>query len=350
MQAVLGRDLDKALKGGALAPATSAGVTIGVVQNGVRRVFSFGTATPDSIFEIGSITKTFTGLVLAQMIAQGAVKLNEPVRELLPQGTVAKPPGSEITLLDLVTHHSGLPLLPDNWRPANQNNPYADYRPANLYEFLGTRGVERPAEAAFLYSNLGVGLLGQALANRANMTYARLVEQKVTLPLGMKDTGMSLSPEQQRRFIQGHTTDHKPAHAWDFDALAGAGALRSTAEDMLTYLEANLHPETFGSRSNAEADVRTLAQALEQSHDLRADVAPGQRIAFAWLYDTTTDDYWHSGGTGGFRSFAFFNPKGNYAAIVLFNTSSGGRASFADQVGRHIGQRFAGKPAISLGQ
>lgn len=107
-----------------------------MVRNGVRRVFAYGTARPDSAFEIGSITKTFTGLILAQMIEHGKVQLDAPVRELLPAGTVAKPQGREITLLDLVTHHSGLPRMPDNVHPADPNDPYADYLATDLYAFI----------------------------------------------------------------------------------------------------------------------------------------------------------------------------------------------------------------------
>ena len=128
------------------------------------------------MFEIGSITKVFTGLMLAQMIEQGSVRPETPVRELLPKDTVAKPKGAEITLLDLVTQHSGLPRLPDNMKPADPNNPYADYRAENLYQFLGKHGVAKPDKPAFLYSNLGMGLLGQALANRAETSYAELLK------------------------------------------------------------------------------------------------------------------------------------------------------------------------------
>ncbi len=346
MKAVLDHDLAHALERGALSPETSGGVAIGVLRNGVRRVFAYGTAKPDSIFEIGSITKTFTGLVLAQLVVQGRVRLDEPVRELLPTGTVEKPQGAEITLLDLITQHSGLPRMPDNFRPSDPSNPYADYHAANLYQFVHAHGLEKPAQTTFLYSNLGVGLLGQALANRAGTSYASLVMNEVTMPLGMSDTAVSLSPAQQARFIQGHTADHRPAHAWDIDALAGAGALRSTANDMLTYLEANLHPEKESHGDSKRS--ATLPAAFALSHQLRADAVPGMRVAFAWLYETETGTYWHDGGTGGYTAYAFFNPAGDYAGVVLFNTTLGPKGDFADLLGRHIAERFAGKPAVSL--
>ena len=347
MQAALSRDLQLALKSGNLAPATSGGMTIGIVQHGERRVFAFGTGKPDSIYEIGSLTKTFTGLILAQMVQQGLVKLDEPVRQLLPTGTVAKPPGEEITLLDLTTQHSGLPRMPDNFKPINPENPYADYGAANLYQYISGHGLEKTGTPKFLYSNLGVGLLGQALADRAGVSYPTLLAQEVTEPLGMRDTVVSLSAGQQRRFIEGHSVDHRVAHPWDLDALAGAGAIRSTANDLLTYLEAQLHPEKAGAHGSSKA--RTLAAALKLSQEPRSEAAPGMQIAFNWLYVTADGTYWHNGGTGGYSSYAFFNPKGDYAGVVLLNTTVSGTGSFADLVGHHLEQRLTGKPAISLG-
>jgi CubicO group peptidase (beta-lactamase class C family) len=347
LQAVLDKDIAEALKSGQLAPETGAGVSIGVVEHGVRRVFSYGVAKPDSIFEIGSITKTFTALMLSQMVEQGKVKLDEPVRELLPGGTVAKPEGAEITLLDIATQHSGLPRLPDNLGTAIPGNPYADYHAANLYEFMAKQGVAKPATAGFVYSNLGFGLLGQALAVRAGKAWPALLHEEVAGPLGLKDTAVSLTPEQQARFLPAHGGDHSPAHAWDFDALAGCGAIRSTAGDLLSYLEANLHPESVKPAAEWKAGA-TLAAALTQQHELRADVVPGTRIGLAWLFETESGNYWHNGATGGYSAYAFFNPKQDFAAVVLLNTTLGRDGSFADRLGQHIAERLGGKPAISL--
>jgi CubicO group peptidase (beta-lactamase class C family) len=262
------------------------------------------------------------------------------VRELLPAGTVAKPEGAEITLLDLATQHSGLPRMPDNFNPADPQDPYADYRPANLYQFVAKHGVGKPADAPFNYSNLGLGLLGQALAVRAGMTYPELLKALVTSPLGLNDTVVKLSPEQEKRFAQGHGPGHQPAHPWNIDALAGAGAIRSTAGDMLTYLEAQLHPD--------RAPKGTLGSALEMCHELRADALPGMKIGLAWLYVPEKGAFWHNGGTGGFSSYALFNPKEDYVVVVLYNTTIGANGSFADRLGEHIAERLSGKPAIVL--
>ena len=337
MQAVMDRDLRQQLTSGELAPGTGAGLAIGVLKHGERRVFTYGAARPDSLFEIGSISKTFTGLILARMVAQGKVRLDDPVRELLPAGTVAKPAGEEITLLDLATHHSGLPPLPSNIRPADRDNPYADYGPQQLYAYLASHGVAKPPDATYVYSNLGVGLLGQALAVRAGRSYADLLREEITGPLGMNDTVVKLSGDEQRRFLQGHDAKHRPVHAWDLDALAGAGGIRSTAGDMMTYLEANLHPEKYPP----------LSGALASSHLLRESADAGAQIALAWLYYADSGTYQHGGATAGFTSHAFFNPRADCAAVVLINSGPSALLS-ADVIGAHIRQRLTGEPAISL--
>lgn len=347
MESVLRRDLDKTLRSGVLSSNSQISVAIGVVRDGERRVFVIGTATPDAIFEIGSITKTFTGLMLAQSIEQGDVKPDTPVRELLPKDTIPKPAGDEITLLDLVTQRSGLPRMPGNFRPADPVNPYADYGDDDLYAFMREHGVGKPATPQFLYSNLGFALLGEALAKRANSDYAALLEHLVLQPMGLDETSIALDTERQHRFIQGHDADRQPASAWDLTSFAGAGAIRSTASDMLSYLEAQLQAAAFQPKGTTPSS-RSLAAALARSQTPQADASGPLKIAYAWLYNTRTGTYWHNGGTGGFSSFAFFNPKGRYAAIVLVNMTLTPRGSFADSLGQHIDDRFAGRQALSL--
>jgi CubicO group peptidase (beta-lactamase class C family) len=351
LQSVLDRDLAEQLKSGMLMPATGVGVSIGVVVHGVERLLSYGAAKPDSIFEIGSTTKTFTGLMLAQMVAQGEAKLDEPVRDLLPPGTAVKPVGAEITLLDLVTRRSGLPRLPSNIRVIDAQNPYADYHTADLYAFLSKNGVARipPDGSSPPFSDLGFGLLGHALANRAGISYSDLLKEEIANPLGLQDTTISLSPAQELRFLHGtNGVDHRRAHPLDFDAMAGAGAIRSTAGDMLAYLEANLHPENLKPAANSKA-ASTLSEALTLSHQLQGgEIRPGMRIALAWLYQTNTGNYWHDGATAGFSSYVFFNPQSDYAAVVLLNAAPQVEDSLVDRLGEHIGERLAGKPAISL--
>jgi len=347
LKAVLDRDLAIALKSGPLAPETQGGVTIGVVQHGVERIFSYGTARLDSVFEIGSITKTFTGLILAQMVEQGKVKLDDPVRELLPPDTVAKPAsGGEITLVDISDQHAGLPRMPDNFHPADPNNPYADYDVKLLYAFVAKHGVARTADAPFLYSNLAVGLLGQALANRAGIPYSTLLHDQIIGPLKMGDTAIALTPELRARFIPGFAGG-KPAHEWDLDALAGAGGIRSTAADMLKYLEAQLHPDQLAASALTTPDGKTLPTAIAMSHTIHAEVGGGQHIALNWFRIDATGSFWHNGGTGGYSSYALFNPAKDYALVVLYNAGPVPDV-FADKLGAHIEQRLTGSPAETL--
>ncbi|MBV8631960.1 MAG: beta-lactamase family protein [Silvibacterium sp.] len=347
LKGVLDRDLAAQLSTGQLAPGTHIGLTIGVLQHGERRILTYGVAKEDSVFEIGSITKTFTATILAQMVEQGMVRLDEPVRELLPPGTVAKPAGPEITLLDLSDQHSGLPRMPDNFHPAHPENPYADYDAKLLYQFIAKIGVAVPPNASFLYSNLGVGLLGQALSNRAKMPYPELLRQQVTGPLGMNDTAVALTPSTQSRFLPGYDGEGHSAHAWDLDALAGAGAIRSTAADMLIYLEAQLHPDKLPPAVLAQPKGKTLPAAIAQTHVIHGEAGPGMHIALNWLRFDATGSYWHNGGTGGYSSYALFNQDKDFALVVLCNCSPGPR-SLTDKLGMHISQRLRGEPAVSL--
>ena len=348
LKSVIDADLASGATLGDLAPETGGGVTIGVVSHGKRLVWTYGAAKANSVFEIGSISKTFTGLILAQMAAQNKVKLDEPVRALLPAGTVAAPAsGGEITLLDLSAQRSGLPRLPDNLTSADESNPYADYDVKALYAYVAAHGVALPAMPQFGYSNLGVGLLGQALAERAHTTYEALLKKQVTGPLGMRDTVITIPAALQARFIQGHDGEHKPAHAWDIPALAGAGAIRATAGDMLTYLEAQLHPDHLPATARNSAEGKTLAAAIAASHEIRGEVGYRSHIALNWFHDDTTGCFWHNGATGGYSAFALFSPERDFAVVVLGNTSPGS-ADFTDTLGRHIGQRLNGLPAVSL--
>jgi CubicO group peptidase (beta-lactamase class C family) len=339
LQAVLDRDLADAIRNGHLAPNAGGGVSVGIYQHGARRIFAYGAAAPDSIFQIGSITKPFTGLLLAKMVQQGIVEFDQPVRQLVPAVGLHRRAENEITLLDLATHHSGLPAMPVNFHPADPANPYADYDAMKLYAYLANRGFGKVADLGFRYSNLGFGLLGHALGNRAGVDYATLVRQSITGPLGMNDTVVALSPEQRPRFLQGYNDERQQVPPWDLDVLAGAGGLRSTAPDMLTWLEANLHPERLGAGP--------LSAALVASHQVRARLGSNLGIALAWMFHADTGNFEHGGATVSFTADAFFNPKDDLAVIVLSNVGPGTAVS-ADVLGEHLRARLVGRPAVAL--
>jgi D-alanyl-D-alanine-carboxypeptidase/D-alanyl-D-alanine-endopeptidase len=349
LKAVLDREFAPILDHGVLAKSTGGGIVIGVYDHGQTRIFNYGTAQPDSMFEIGSVTKTFTGLILAQMVEQKKVALDDPVRALLPDGTVVRPLGPEITLLDLATQHSGLPRMPDNFKPADPANPYADYHAAQMYEYINKHGVARPQDPGFLYSNFGFGLLGQALSVRAGVSYDQLVKTEITGPLHMDDTVITLSPAQQARLIQGHDAANNPAGRWNLDAFAGAGALVSTAADMIKYLEANLHPEKFSASAAAGSPLSTLPAAVALDHQLHGSSIGTSKIALAWLFNDQDHIYAHDGGTGGYTSFVSFMPNDDRAIVVLYNREdTAGGNPFTARVWARILAMMSGKPSPPL--
>ena len=177
------------------------GIVVGVIEPAGRRVIAHGnlakgdprTLDGDTIFEIGSISKVFTSLVLADMVSRKEVTLDDPAAKYLPEHVrMPERSGKPITLLDLATHSSGLPNVPSNMTRKDPANPYADYSVDDLYEFLSGYTLPRDPGSEVEYSNLGAGLLGHILACRAGTDYESLVRSRITRPLGMPDTGITL--------------------------------------------------------------------------------------------------------------------------------------------------------------
>jgi len=308
------------------------GIITGVIDEKGRQVIASGkvsldgTQPPDgdTVYEIGSVTKVFTSLILADMIEKGEVKPDDPVAKFLP-ATVKVPSrnGRQITLLDLSMQVSGLPRLPDNMKPADPANPYADYDAAKLYDFLSRYTLTRDPGEKYEYSNLAVGLLGHALALKAGMSYEELLRRRIFDPLGMSSTSIMLSEAQKKRLAPGYDASLKPAKNWDLDALAGAGAVRSTANDMLKFVAANLELTDTPLKS-AMRRMRSVTKAIG---------AEDMEIGMAWHVLTKFDTriWWHNGGTAGYRSFVGFNPAKKEGVVILCNTFMDN-----DDLGRHI--------------
>ncbi len=208
-----------------LSPAYAVGF---IDSTGAIRFVTVGTGANNapidahSVFEIGSITKTFTGTILASMVADGTVRLDQPVAELLPTGTVIPSRnGTPITLRDLATQSSGLPRMPGNFAPRDPANPYADYDGAKMLAFLASYQLTRDPGAQYDYSNLGVGLLGYALAAKSKLSYEQLVTRRVLAPLGMQESRIALTPAMRSRLAPGHDANGAVVANWDLDALAG---------------------------------------------------------------------------------------------------------------------------------
>ena len=209
------------------------GIVVGLLDaRGTRRIVAVG-VDGSQVFEIGSITKAFTASLLADMAARGEVRLDDPVAKYLPPSAhVPSRNGKQITLVDLATQSSGLPRLPTNLAPRNPANPYADYSVEQLYAFLSGYELPRDVGATYEYSNLGMGLLGHALALKAGTSYENLVNRRLLTPLGMRETAITLSPALRARLAPGHDGEGNVVPNWDLPTLAGAGAVRSTAFDM----------------------------------------------------------------------------------------------------------------------
>ena len=307
------------------------GLIVAIAEPGSPpRVFTAGKSGGDSValginsvVEIGSITKAFTGILFADMVRRGEVRMEDPVARYLPPDVkVPARGGRQITLLDLVTHTSGLPRMPDNFRPANPANPYADYTARQMYDFLSGHTLARDIGEKYEYSNLGMGLLGHALARRAGKSYEDLIVERVLRPLGMNDTRITLTPAMQKRLVPGHTQDGARAANWDLPTFAGAGALRSTAQDMLAFLAANL-----------DSMKTPLHRAMAESHRSRTSAGPTMSVGLAWHVRQAPGNtiVWHNGGTGGYRTFAGFDP-GSGRRVVVFSNSGWS----ADDIGFHL--------------
>ena len=307
----------------------STGIVIGVVDSTGARYFGYGKTAADgqpvnerTVYEIGSITKVFTALTLAEMAIHGEVGLDDPVQRYLSDSVhVPSRDGKEITLRLLSAQRSGLPRMPGNFAPANQDNPFADYSSVQLYAFLNGYTLTRDPGASYEYSNLGVGLLGLALARRSGTSYEDMVLQRVIGPLRMRDTRKTLTPDMSARLAHGHAGGREVSN-WDINLLAGAGALRSTAQDLARFVAA-----AAGLVSTPLDSAFRLTEAVE------FDAGPTMHIGLGWHVAgaDTSMAWWHNGGTGGYHSFIGFDPRRKIGVVVLSND-----ASSIDDIGFHL--------------
>jgi CubicO group peptidase (beta-lactamase class C family) len=299
------------------------GIVVGIIEPHGRRVVAYGTfdkndkrpVDGDTLFEIGSITKVFTALLAADMAQRGEVKLDDPIAKYLPpQAKIPQRNGKQITLIDLATHTSGLPRMPENFRPEDPNNPYVDYSVDALYSFLSSYELKRDIGIKYVYSNLGFGVLGLGLAHRAGMDYEKLVLTRICDPLGMKSTRITLDEPLRQRFAAGHSSDLVKVPSWDILTLAGAGALRSSANDLLIFLAAMM-----GYTDNPLAAAQKTTLSIK-----RPTGAPFMETGLGWDLDTRGGNEIISkgGGTAGFNTFIAYSPKTRVGVVALANSST----------------------------
>jgi CubicO group peptidase (beta-lactamase class C family) len=319
----------------------SPGIVVGILDENGKSVFGYGKINKESgkspdgntLYEIGSITKVFTSLLLEDMAERGELSVNDPISKFLPKNVIVPTKvGKEITLLDLSTQISGLPRMPDNFRPEDSNNPFVDYTPEKLYEYLSSYKLTRGVGEKYEYSNVGVGLLGHILSLRAGTDYETLVRKRICDPLKMTSTVITLTPELKERLAIGYNENGKPVKNWDFSVLAGAGAIKSTVNDMLLFSEANL-----GLRKT------NLSNAMEEIQQIKHNTTVNDLyIGMGWHIWTRFDKaiVWHNGGTGGYRTFIGLDKENKKAIVILSNSSSG-----VDDIGLHfLDDRFELNP------
>jgi Beta-lactamase class C and other penicillin binding proteins len=313
------------------------GIVVGVIDSKGPHIISYGTmgsrdkrpVNGDTLFDIGSITKVFTALLLADMARRGEVRLDDPAAKYLDAKKVKLPErgGKQITLLDLATHTSGLPLRPTNLVSKDPNDKYRDYTVDLMYECLSSFVLTRDIGTKYEYSNLGYGLLGHVLEKRMGMTYGDLVESRITRPLEMNDTRIGLTPAMKGRMAVGYNNELTPIPSeWHFGVLQSARAFSSTANDLLKFLGALL-----GFKQSP------LFPAMKSMLDFRrpGGMQPSTEIALAWnvYVDGGQEVVWKNGSVGGYRSFIGFDPKAGMGVVALSNAQT---AVGADDIGLHL--------------
>lgn len=318
-----------------IAAGDNVGIVIALVDGDAVDYFSSGTTdlksgttvNEQSIFEIGSISKVFTCIMLADEVLKGNMILSDPISKYLPEGvTVPTRNGRVITLLDLATHTSGLPRMPDNFNPSDPSNPYIDYTPELMYEFISSYDLTRDIGAEYEYSNYGMGLLGHILELQTGKSYETLLIEKITTPCDMPNTRLTLTKDMLKHLAKPHAQGVEVSN-WDLTGLAGAGGIRSNAIDMVHFIKANMG-----------VTKSSIYNAMLLSHDVAYENVANQfKIGLAWHYAQNGEDtiVWHNGATGGYKAFTGFI-EGTTKGVVVLGNSDG-------DIGR-LGMKLLGDP------
>lgn len=297
------------------------GISIGVIRNEdtvqvhLGKIRKGGEApNEDTIYEIGSTSKVFTGVLLADAVNQGQLRLDQPAHELLPKG-VAMPKGKrEITLLDLATHRSGLPRLPGNLSSTIKNplDPYANYTSKDAYEFLSDHELAIEPGVKRVYSNFGTCLLGKLICNHAGKSYDEILAERITTPLGMKDTSVKLKGTMKSRMATPYNVTGEESHTWDFRDLPGSGGIRSSTSDMLRFIDACVNVP--------DSDVGKALSLAAKEHVPSGK--GGLKGGLNWSFGPDGVSRWHNGETGGYHAMMMYDPSKKVGIVVLANTAT----------------------------
>lgn len=266
----------------------------------------WGEGPPDALYEVASVTKVFVGTLLADFVERGEVSLDASVASLLPWAS----PELTMTLVQLANHTSGLPLLPDNFREhlRTRRDPFADYDQAALRAALQrARPVRRPG-VRHRYTNYGFAVLGHVLAHVSGTSIEQLVRERISEPLGLRDTCFGLDPDGQRRLVGGHDVWGRPVPHWNFGAFDAAGGIHSTARDLRTFLDAQTERES--------ALLPTFQRARRETWANRSF-----GVGLGWFSSRLDGEpvVWHTGASAGFASYVGFVPERRVHVVILVN-------------------------------
>lgn len=326
--------LDTAIHGladSAFKQARTQGIIVGVLYRGARRFYSMGYADAanrlvfDSTtsFEIGSITKTLTAYVLLSVLKENNIEESTPVLSYLPGRVQKNAALARISFLSLLNHSSGLPRLPDDIfsTTANPMQPYANYDSSRLFNYLET--VIPGEDGKSNYSNLGYAIAGTLAERISGLSYEELLQKFILRPFELKQTS-TLIP-QKANLAKGKFNNIN-AEYWHMTSFAGAGMLKSTAADMLSYLQKSIHPP--------DADSRRIIERLTEG---TLTLAPKLKVARGWHMLEETGQptiFWHNGGTYGFSTFAAFEKSTDCGVIIVLNAFN--KNSICDPLGFRI--------------
>jgi CubicO group peptidase (beta-lactamase class C family) len=304
-------------------PEGGMGIVVGVLDEKGPRVIAYGDTgadrrplTGDTVFEIASVTKVFTALLLADMVRTRDFKLTDPVVKYLPKGTtLPQRNGRSIALVDLATHTSGLPFMPDM-----SSNSKAD-----LYRFVAAQTLQHDIGTDWEYSNLDYWLLQEAIETRGRAGFEQQLQKRVLAPLGLRSTTITLSPELQARAAIGHDAVLQPAAPIGarpvFALMPAAGGMLSTANDLLKVLSVAMGYED----SKIAPTLAKLLQTRRPAGDLQQ--------ALGWMVMGEGEDQiiLHDGGSFGFGSSIAWMPQQRVGVVVLMN-----QAGNVGDITRHL--------------
>lgn len=310
------------------------GVAVAIFYQGKEYLFNYGVAnlqssTPissDTIFELASITKIFTTSALSVLVQQGKVKLTDPISSYLP--TLANTQGlaiDQVRIIDLATHTASFPRDIAGFG-ADKNDQ------AGFMQSLKSWQPTNPIGSNYLYSNVGFGLLGKVIANASGQDYQTLLTTIVTSPLGMNNTFVTVPASSGRNQAQGYNPMGNPAPAYQPGFLYGGGAVRSSARDLLAFMEANL-----GVKANVPPLLQTALLKAQQPY---YQVKPGFSMALGWQRMTKSGTLLltKNGMNQGFSSFIGFAPTQKIGVVVLANK----RDAQATRIGNQLLQGLLG--------